>query len=383
MTNNIHYTPFLDGLEDNYFAGHENWETYLNSESENIFSLSPPAPGAPQMTFEQAMELSEKMEEETSPNGQQPYSRTFVEELDFAKQFSMRRQEPSMPQDNYDTAFCAQEASACPGYTLLPPEQEEVQSVSTKDSLFADFTNDDYSLSPEENQFYSAPSDMETELANMIWSFVRTLPEEEKEYIKKIFPMLLESVKEILSNYQLPLNDQIIRSIVQELLSGRSQIIGAEQQVLNGIIQNEDYYVRSQRPDQRVTEEELSARNRKDKKAVKGHRNGSSMNHFNENYVSNIFQFAKRNYPEDREVQRIASARNVSALNFRRLIQPKITDDAATRKAKARIIESGRELVGNIEYWMRDGYFDQCADREKYIYYKEKALRDLALNGNY
>jgi len=384
MTSNIPYTPFLEGLEDNFLGGHENWETYLKSESENIFSLSPPAPGAPQVTFEQAMEMPEKMEEDFNPyDQQQPYSRTFVEEIDFAKQPSMRVTEPPRPMDDYDGAFYENYASECPRYTPAAPEQEEVQSVSTKDSMFADFNNEEFSLSPDGNQFYGTPSDTETELATKVWSLVRTLPEEEKAYIKKIFPLLLESVKETLTNYQFPLNDEIVRVILQQLLYGREQIVGAEKQALNRIIQNEDAEIRSQRPNQMVTEEDLSTRNRKDKKAVKGHRNGSSMNHFNENYVSNIFQFAKRNYPEDREVQRIASARNVSALNFRRLIRPNITDDAATRKAKARIIESGRELVGNIEYWMKDGYFEQCADREKYIHYKEKALRDLALIENF
>jgi len=160
-------------------------------------------------------------------------------------------------------------------------------------------------------------------------------------------------------------------------------MIGAERKVLKGLVDDEMNHMRNNRPERMVTEDDLTIQKRKEKKAHKGNRNSSNANHLNENYVSNIFQFAKRNYPEDKEIIRIGNERNVSANNFRNLMTAKLTDDLMTRKAKARIQGSGKELVGNIEYWMKDGYFEQCADREKYIMRKEKALRDLALTGNY
>lgn len=103
------------------------------------------------------------------------------------------------------------------------------------------------------------------------------------------------------------------------------------------------------------------------------------MNHMNENYVSNIFQFSKQNFENDRELQRIANTRNVSAANFKKITRINLADTALVRKSKMRILNSGRELVTNIENWMNAGYFGQCTDREKYIRFKEKALSDLVL----
>jgi len=103
----------------------------------------------------------------------------------------------------------------------------------------------------------------------------------------------------------------------------------------------------------------------------------------NENYVSNVFQFAKHHYKSDKDVQKIANTRNVSAKNFKALTRNYLKDTALIRKAKTRIIASGRELIGNAEYWMKAGFFDQCTEREKYIIYKEKALTDLVLDRRY
>jgi len=141
---------------------------------------------------------------------------------------------------------------------------------------------------------------------------------EEKAYIEKIFPMLLNSVQEVLANNQLPLNNDIIAAIVNELLSSKQALLAAERGAMESLTEQEMEDISYDRPEEMITEEELAVSTRKEKRAIKGNRNGSSVNHLNENYVSNIFQFAKRNYPEDKEIQRIGNERNVSALNFKK-----------------------------------------------------------------
>jgi len=265
-------------------------------------------------------------------------------------------------------------------------QEEEVRSVSTRDSRLGEFNNfesDGLSSATDGDVFEDGVCDIETELTKKVIKVLRETPDEEKAYIEQIFPMLLNSVKEVFAQSQLPMTEQIVAAIVKELLHNKHTMMEEEREVLDFLAEEEIDEARYERPDEMITEEDLAISTRKEKRAVKGHRNGSSMNHMNENYVSNVFQFAKRYYPEDKELQRIGNARNVSALNFRRLVGTKLTDGISARRAKARIAESGRELIGNVEYWMRDGYFEQCADREKYICHKEKALKDLALTGNY
>lgn len=73
----------------------------------------------------------------------------------------------------------------------------------------------------------------------------------------------------------------------------------------------------------------------------------------------------------------------MSANNFRNLTKLKMDDTLLVRKAKVRIVGCGKELVNNIEYWMNDGYFGQCTEKEKYIHNKEKALTDLVLDRDF
>jgi hypothetical protein len=349
----------------------------MKSETENLCSRAPPAPGASEMSFYNPEGTYEKMEEECVPQSRELYFRNFVNECNMSK---MTRSESFRPHFDYNEnqgSECFRQNSEV--------DQEEASSASTKDSgLIEPYYNiEGSSYTGEDNYFDESTSDWEMDLTKRILYVLRERSYEEKAYIEKIFPMLLHSVQEVLSNNQLPLNNDIIAVIVNELVNSKLALLAAERDALESLAGEEMEDISYDRPEDMITEEELAVSTRKEKRATKGNRNGSSVNHLNENYVSNIFQFAKRNYPEDKEVQRIGNERNVSALNFKRLIDAKLTDGIMTRKAKARIAESGKELVGNIEYWMKDGYFEQCSDREKYIYHKQKALRDLALAGKY
>jgi len=380
MLSNTPCTPFLDETEEPFFVGQESWEAFIKTETENLSSRAPPAPGVSQMECEQPEDFPQRMEEYFIPYGEQRYFRNYVEEPDVSK---MRRSGSSRLHTQYGNDFNERQSSAC---SRRNSEAEEAGSVSTRDSCIGEMAyhdNDGSSLAADDNVFEDAVSDFDMELKRLVANVFQEMPDEQKAYIQKIFPMLLNSVKETLITSQLPINQNIITAIVHELLRSKETMMRAEREVLNSMAQEELEEVTYDRPDEMITEEELVSSNRKEKRSTKGNRNGSSMNHLNENYASNIFQFAKRNYPEDRDVQKIANNRNVSASNFRRLVGAKMTDGILARRAKARIAENGRELVENIEYWMRDGYFEQCADREKYIYHKEKALRDLALCGNY
>jgi len=335
------------------------------------------------MVFENPTEYPERMvveqESDCTPYNQQGYFRNFVDESKLRRSGSYRLQIAY----NNDLSETTQ-GSDC--QWQRSEQEEEAGSVSTRDSRFGEFSNfdnDGLSMATDGDVFEEGVYDLETELTKKIIKVLQERPDEEKAYIEQIFPLLLNSVKEAFIQSQLPMTEQIVAAIVMELLQSKLAMMVEERDVFDCLTQDEMEDVMYERPDEKITEEELAVSNRKEKRAVKGNRNGSNMNHLNENYVSNVFQFAKRIYPEDKELQRIGSARNVSALNFRRIVGTKVTDGIMARRAKARIAESGRELIGNVEYWMRDGYFEQCADREKYICHKKKALRDLALAGNY
>jgi len=382
MPVNTPCTPFYDESDEPYFVGQESWEAFVKCETENLCSQAAPAPGVSEMVFEKPERMVEEQDNYT-PYDEQLYFRNFVDEFDLSK---IRRPGSYKLHMEHDNDLSETQGSDCLNRNP-EAEQEEVGSVSTRDSRLGEFyafDSDRLSMATDSEVFDENGFDLETELTKKVINVLRQRPDEEKAYIEKIFPMLLNSVKEVFAQNQLPLNNQIVAGIVQELLHSKETMMAAEREILNSITEEEleevSYY---ERPDAMITEDELAVSNRKEKRAVKGHRNGSSMNHMNENYVSNIFQFAKRNYPEDKELHRIGNERNVSALNFKRLVGTKLTDGIMARRAKARIAESGKELVGNVEYWMRDGYFEQCADREKYIYHKEKALRDLALSGKH
>jgi hypothetical protein len=382
MLSNTPCTPFLDDSDEPYFVGQESWEAFVKLETENLCSQAAPAPGVSPMVFEQPIEYPERMvveQENDCTLYSQQYFRNSVDESKLRRSGSYRLH---MAYNN-DLSETTQ-GSDCLGQKS--EQEEEATSVSTRDSRFGEFNNfenDRLSSATDGDFFEEGVCDIDTELTKTVIKVLQGRPDEEKAYIEQIFPMLLNSVKEALVQSQLPMTEQIVAAIVKDLLQSKMDMMAEERDVFDCLTQDEMEDVMYERPDEKITEEELAISNRKEKRAVKGNRNGSSMNHFNENYVSNVFQFAKRNYPEDKELQRIGSARNVSALNFRRIVGTKLTDGIMARRAKARIAESGRELIGNVEYWMRDGYFEQCADREKYIYHKDKALRDLALTGNY
>ena len=391
MISNTHSSSFP---EENYqyppYQRQESWENYLQFNSEDAFNtLGSPAPV--EMVFEKPTEPpAPTMEEEfvfdpsTIVNYTEQDFMSNMEEIDFSELAEMRDFDYQKNQRTENNQYNENETSQC-SRCHSEEELEELGSISTKDSIFADFSNFDenFSYNWDENSVADQTFDLETELREKIVNFANERSDEEKEYIKKVFPLLMNSLKQICSKNPIQLTNDIICSILKELIYGKELMIGAEKQVLGRMANNEINYLKSARPDAMVTEDDLMVHKRKEKKASKGNRNSSNLNHLNENYVSNIFQFAKRNYPDDREIQRIGNERNVSAANFKKLMRPKLTDDIWTRQAKARISANGQELIGNIEYWMKDGYFEQCADREKYILHKEKALRDLALSGRY
>ncbi len=297
------------------------------------------------------------------------------------------------PDENYDELVARQaQEEAYNGYENgecsrchSDEEEEEVGSVSTMDSRFADsFLDEQNSYTNWENNSVAEQTfDADNEINQKVMNFVLQRPDEEKEYIKRVMPLLLTSIKQIQAQAPIPLNDDLIGAILKELLYKKEMMIGEERNFLRGMIGDEMSAFNASRPTIGVTEDDLMVQKRKEKRAAKGNRNTSTLNHLNENYVSNVFQFAKRNYPQDKDVQRIGNERNVSAANFKRMMKPTLNDDVFSRKAKARIAGNGQELIGNIENWMSAGYFEQCADREKYILHKEKALRDLALAGQY
>jgi len=257
---------------------------------------------------------------------------------------------------------------------------EEIASLTTKADTYAGVTTFDYETSSvAESLFGESHVRVELEWKTHIENYVSTKSDEERAYIKEVLPHLIESLQEASLVYNTTLNQRIFEAIIQNLLHERELNITTENKILKKMIQKEMDEIASYRPKEIIDYEDLCETKRKTKKAIKGNKNNSSMNHMNENYVSNIFQFSKQNYPADKEIQRIANTRNVSASNFKKLTRINLKDGLLVRKAKVRILACGRELVNNVEFWMNDGYFSQCTEREKYIKNKEKALSDLVL----
>jgi len=392
MISNTPSSSFPEETEYSPFNRQESWENYLQFGSNDAYNcLGSPAPLS-EITYEKPREPPGPMEEEFisfNPDAITYYSdQEFMsnmdemnfpeipetEDYDYQKDFRREQQETDENQES--------QCSRCHS----DEEEMEVGSISTKESLFAEFSNMDENFSScnwDENSMNDQTFELEAEIREKVIIFANERSDEEKIYIEKVFPMLVISLKQIYATNPIPLTNDIICEILRELLYGKELMIGAERQALGRIVNSDMNHLKSARPDAMVTEDDLMIHKRKEKKSSKGNRNSSNLNHLNENYVSNIFQFAKRNYPQDREVQKIGNERNVSAANFKKLMTPRLNDDIWTRQAKARIAGNGQELIGNIEYWMKDGYFEQCADREKYIIHKEKALKDLALSGRY
>jgi len=257
--------------------------------------------------------------------------------------------------------------------------KEEATSVSTKPSpmmAIHDAELEEIPLKLEENSMAQSNQDLETKAKAL--KLVGHKTKDEIEYIRSVLATLLRSCREVSTNGP-ELDDVIFEPLLLNLLESKKVMAERENQSIREMVADEINELTAGRPRQAIEEEDLGFNKRKVKKMLKGNKNSSSLNHVNENYVSNIFQFAKKNFPEDKEVRKIANERNVSASNFKKLMAIKLIDTAVVKRAKYRIMEGGRELLNNIEYWMNEGYFVQCNDREKYIAHKQKALYDLGL----
>lgn len=266
--------------------------------------------------------------------------------------------------------------------TEFPKIKEEATSVSTKPSpLILHNKESDFEEIPlklEENSMAQSTSDLQTQAKALKLLGHRT--KDEVEYITSVLSTMLRSCREVSTNGP-ELDDVLLEPMLLNLLEAKKSMAEKESQSIREIVADEISELRVGRPLKAIEEEDLGFNKRKVKKMLKGNKNSSSLNHVNENYVSNIFQFAKKNFPEDKEIRKIANERNVSASNFKKLMNIKLVDSAMVKRAKYRIMEGGKELLNNIEYWMNEGYFDQCNDREKYIAHKYKALIDLGLEG--
>lgn len=258
-------------------------------------------------------------------------------------------------------------------------KHEESLSVTTKENSENQSTEKDQFDFQTEVKVGDKNFNLCLEWKSQILNYVRSRSEDEKSYVNEIMPTLLEALNEAVSIYNPTMSNTILESVVKELIHGKEYMIKTENKYLKQLIGQEIDEIRTYCPKNMIEVEDLYESKRKGKKSIKGNINHSSLNHMNENYVSNIFQFSKQNYQEDKELQRIANTRNVSATNFKKLTKVNLSDGVMVRKAKVRILASGKELINNVEYWMNDGYFNQCNDKEKYIVHKGKAASDLAL----
>jgi hypothetical protein len=256
---------------------------------------------------------------------------------------------------------------------------EDVASVDTKDDTLTNTYLDD-GISVCDSFLTEVPLEVDPEWKACINSYLRARSDEDRAYVNKVFPCLIDSLNEMVKmNPDIKLDQNIFNIILKDLFLAREDIIVKENGTIRELVQDETQNLAYARPRECIKYDELSEQRRKNKESKKGHKNHSAMNHMNENYVSNIFQFSKQHFPNDKQLQKIANSRNVSAANFKKITRINLSDSAMTRKSKLRILNSGKELVSNIEHWMHSGYFGQCTEREKYIRYKEKALTDLVL----
>lgn len=253
-------------------------------------------------------------------------------------------------------------------------------TVTTKEetSLNPSHESDTLSFYGETN-YGDTQVELHIEWRNHIENYLKGRSEDEKNYIYNNLPNIFDAIREASLIYQPTINQDMIQNIIKDLVYSKECMLLKENKLIKTIVNNEIEEISTNRPPEMIDSIDLYEAKRKNKKVIKGNINHSNLNHLNENYVSNVFQFSKFNFPEDKDVQKIANTRNVSATNFKKLTKINLDDSVMVRKAKVRIVSSGKELVSNIEYWMNDGYFDQCNDREKYIQHKEKALHDLVL----
>jgi len=261
-------------------------------------------------------------------------------------------------------------------------EEEDTTSVSTKETLVgAHHNTHTYCF---EGFFEGSPQSIENEWNQALYKFTQKRPTDEKNYLSKMSHHIIDSLKANLANNPQPVPAPIVfESIISELLYGKEMLMSKEHQLIKELVNAEITKVTSYRPKEIYGTYEKPKKKKQEKRSILGRKNHSALNHVNENFVSNVFRFAKDNFPEDKNLQKFASERGVSATNFRNLTTAKLDDDIFVRKAKVRLVASGKELVTNVEYWMQGGYFENCEDKEKYIQYKQKALSNLALDRMY
>lgn len=131
--------------------------------------------------------------------------------------------------------------------------------------------------------------DAEIEWQERVESFLQTRSDEERAYIKEVLPTLLESIKEASTIYAPSINGKLMETIIQNLLYTKEITLGMEDKFVKKMVRKEMDDISYNKPKERIKYDELAENKRKTKKSIKGHKNNSSMNHMNENYVSNIF----------------------------------------------------------------------------------------------
>jgi hypothetical protein len=380
MSDAFSLSPLVKSSSHFNFEEGEKPKSPLHPEYQNQLNIpilnSPPIF---EMTFEKPEDFFCHEEEIIPYNTEELYLSSYAQEFTFSGDADFMKPDIFRTHTERNDAINLEETSECSSQKL---EEEEIGSVSTRESIINGFNNydgDSISLAFEDTFPGVNISEIHARVKQKALEITRNKTKQEREYIEKTLPFLIFSLQEAYLKSCPTLTDDMIEDALQQLLEGKKATLGAEADFMRRMIEEDITDIMKDRPNDPIDEDDLNLNHRKVKKMFKGNKNNSSLNHVNENYVSNIFQFAKKNFPEDKELQKLANERNVSAINFRRMMKERLTDTFLIRRAKARIIESGKELVSNIEYWMNEGYFDQCNEREKYIAQKEKALIDLAL----
>jgi len=373
MSDAFSLSPLVKSSSHYSFCEEEKPKSPFHVENEghvNISSLQ--SPPIFEMTFEKTNDFFNTEEDI------EMYFSSYVGEMNFQGDADFMKPEPFKIHTERNGAINLEAASECSGQES---EIEEIGSVSTRGSIISGFNLDNDGLSDifEDDSSGINISEIHARVKAKAFEISRNKSKQEKEYIEMALPYLIFSLQEAFHKSCPTLTDDMIESALDQLLEGKKATLGAEAGFMKKMLEEDVKEIKKDRPIEPIDEDDLNLNYRKTKKMFKGNKNNSNLNHVNENYVSNIFQFAKKNFPEDRELQRLSNERNVSAINFRRMMKGRLTDSFLTRRAKSRIIESGKELVSNVEYWMKEGYFDQCNEREKYISQKQKALTDLAL----
>ena len=384
MSGGFSLSPLVKSSSQYGLSHDQNWNSsnlVIHDEAAFNFTGLHSPPLVSEMIFEKTEDFICQYDE-IMPYKEEPHFQNFSEEFGFSGDAQLIKSRAFEAPRERGAAMNEEEEE---GEFSQNENEEEVGSISTTDSNIAGFLNmdgDSLSFNQDSQRFALKNSKIDARVRAKVSDYLWDKNEEEKAYINGALPMLIRSFQELCSNCSFMFSDSMIESALLQLLEEKRTMFDTETQFIHGLVEDEIKATQGEMPEKIIGENDLNLNKRKTKKIFKGNKNNSSLNHINENYISNIFQFAKKNFPDDRELQRLANERNVSAVNFRRLMSFKLTDSSLTRRAKIRVMMSGQELVSNIEYWMNEGYFDQCNDREKYIAHKHKALIDLGLSEN-